>query len=176
MHMTTRRPRPTAPDGLLIPDWVADVLNQPGSSRAELVLRHGFSEQGIGPGWWQTRLETAGLASEGAPAITFRSRRDDGTPVLTRADLFDSARSTARCGHEEYRRAVAALSVARPRLGFRTCRVDLAASGSYNWYTDTYLSYCQLSAHWADATSIETGREIAAEEIERVPFDGTQGA
>ncbi|MHA7132459.1 8-oxoguanine DNA glycosylase OGG fold protein [Oerskovia turbata] len=44
--------------------------------------------------------------------------------------------------------------------------------GNYNWFADTYVSYCELSARWAGELSVDIGRSVEADEIERVLFDG----
>lgn len=44
---------------------------------------------------------------------------------------------------------------------------------SYNWYTDTYSSYCELLARWADEASKRQGKHIAPDEIERALFADT---
>ena len=41
-------------------------------------------------------------------------------------------------------------------------------SFSYNWYTDTYVSYCELLQGWADAH----GSKTRSDEIERALFAG----
>ncbi|PKQ18264.1 MAG: hypothetical protein CVT68_04270 [Actinobacteria bacterium HGW-Actinobacteria-8] len=41
-------------------------------------------------------------------------------------------------------------------------------SYSYNWYTDTYVSYCELLARWADESPLGT----RPDEIERALFEG----
>lgn len=43
---------------------------------------------------------------------------------------------------------------------------------SYNWYTDTYVSYCELLERWAAEESSERGIEISPDEIERALFAG----
>jgi hypothetical protein len=43
-------------------------------------------------------------------------------------------------------------------------------SFSYNWYTDTYVSYCELLKRWADAH----GPKTRPDEIERALFEGSQ--
>lgn len=43
---------------------------------------------------------------------------------------------------------------------------------SYNWYADTYLSYCELLERWAAEASREGGTEISPDEIERALFAG----
>ena len=42
-------------------------------------------------------------------------------------------------------------------------------SFSYNWYTDTYVSYCKLLRGWADAR----GSGTRSDEIERALFAGS---
>lgn len=42
-------------------------------------------------------------------------------------------------------------------------------SFSYNWYTDTYVSYCELLHQWATR---DLGREVRADEIEQWLFEG----
>ncbi len=42
-------------------------------------------------------------------------------------------------------------------------------SFSYNWYTDTYVSYCELLKRWADAQ----GSKTRSDEIERALFAGS---
>ena len=41
-------------------------------------------------------------------------------------------------------------------------------SFSYNWYTDSYVSYCTLLEPWEAAS----GHEITADMFERALFDG----
>lgn len=79
---------PTAPDGLPVPPWVTAEVGRDGISRTDSVLRHGFSEDAIKPEWWRRRLTEVALLPAGDPGITFPSRRADGTPVLSRGDLF----------------------------------------------------------------------------------------
>ncbi|WP_448071044.1 8-oxoguanine DNA glycosylase OGG fold protein [Georgenia yuyongxinii] len=256
--------RPVAPDGMVVPQWVAARLDATGASHDELILQHGFTEDAIKPAWWQKKLTKAGLADEGTLAITFPSRRDDGTPVLTRGDLFTMAtalRTTEKDDPEwlrflwhvlawgsgtsrrnnparieafsdpelrkarvEYlreaakhvwagdpRRAYSALILpgkARiPRLGpafftkflyfaaggsapangettclildsrvvasLRTSGWESLPSGNYNWYTDTYVSYCELLHRWArELNARNNTRPTSADEIERVLFEG----
>jgi hypothetical protein len=45
-------------------------------------------------------------------------------------------------------------------------------AGSYNWYTRTYVAYCDLLARWAVAASDTTGKTVAADEFERALFAG----
>lgn len=45
-------------------------------------------------------------------------------------------------------------------------------SFSFNWYTDTYVGYCELLDRWALAASKQIGVSVAADEIERALFDG----
>lgn len=45
-------------------------------------------------------------------------------------------------------------------------------SYSSNWYTDTYASYCDLLARWAEEATTELGVPIAPDEIERALFEG----
>lgn len=263
--MTPRRKvRPVAHDEMVVPGWVAPRLDAPGTSHDELILQHGFSEDAITPAWWQKKLTEAGLADEGTPAITFPSRRDDGTPVLTRGDLFTMATAlhlnenddaawlrflwhvlawgsgTSRRNNQarieafsdpelrkarvEYLREAAehvwagdprgaynALILpgkARiPRLGpafftkflyfagggsapangeatclildsrvvasLRTSGWESLPSGNYNWYTDTYVSYCDLLHRWArELNTRENTRSVRPDEIERVLFEG----
>ena len=43
---------------------------------------------------------------------------------------------------------------------------------SYNWYTATYVSYCDLLARWAQEESGSLGHEVWPDEIERTLFEG----
>lgn len=45
-------------------------------------------------------------------------------------------------------------------------------SYSYNWYTDTYVSYCELLAHWAEEESDRLKTTVWPDEIERALFAG----
>ena len=47
-------------------------------------------------------------------------------------------------------------------------------SYSSNWYTDTYVSYCDLLARWAEEATTELGGPIAPDEIERALFEGPE--
>lgn len=43
---------------------------------------------------------------------------------------------------------------------------------SYNWFTATYTSYCELLMRWAAEESDRQGRQIWPDEIERALFEG----
>lgn len=43
---------------------------------------------------------------------------------------------------------------------------------SYNWYTDTYVSYCELLERWAQDAEKAIGRPVRPDEIERALFLG----
>jgi hypothetical protein len=45
-------------------------------------------------------------------------------------------------------------------------------SYSANWYTATYVSYCDLLKRWAEGASARLGHAIAPDEIERALFEG----
>jgi hypothetical protein len=45
-------------------------------------------------------------------------------------------------------------------------------SYSANWYTATYVGYCQLLSRWAEEESRNASFSVAADEIERALFDG----
>ncbi len=45
---------------------------------------------------------------------------------------------------------------------------------SYNWYTDTYVSYCQLLDRWAREESERHASTIWPDEIERALFEGSK--
>jgi hypothetical protein len=53
-------------------------------------------------------------------------------------------------------------------LGWTMAPTYRGRSFSYNWYTDTYVSYCTLLESWAAAS----GDEITADMFERALFDG----
>ncbi|MFD6165848.1 hypothetical protein ACFWFR_11695 [Oerskovia sp. NPDC060287] len=257
------RQRPTAPEGLAPPRWVREAVRE--SSRTGRVLDHGFSDAQLKSVWWTSRLTEAGLADGTSPMITFPSTREDGTAVLTRADLFAMSadlRSKGRRGRDEQwlqflwhvlawgsgpsrrnnraridafadpvtrrdrigylreaaervwkedvrgaygalvepgrgripglgpafftkvlyflggdapqeRRAVRCLILdARVATSLRSCGWESLPKGNYNWFTDTYVSYCGLLSRWADDLSVAVGRTVEADEIERALFAG----
>lgn len=43
---------------------------------------------------------------------------------------------------------------------------------SYNWFTTTYVDYCELLARWAEEASQELGTTVWPDEIERTLFEG----
>ncbi|GAB2494838.1 hypothetical protein GCM10027030_30290 [Luteococcus sediminum] len=43
---------------------------------------------------------------------------------------------------------------------------------SYNWFTTTYVDYCELLARWAEEVSQELGTTVWPDEIERTLFEG----
>ncbi|MCH6470240.1 8-oxoguanine DNA glycosylase OGG fold protein [Sinomonas terrae] len=49
-------------------------------------------------------------------------------------------------------------------------------SYSYNWYTDTYVSYCELLARWANEETARSKSEVWPDEIERALFSGDDGS
>ena len=53
-------------------------------------------------------------------------------------------------------------------LGWSMAPTYRGPSFSYNWYTDTYVSYCTLLESWEAAS----GHEITADMFERALFDG----
>lgn len=53
-------------------------------------------------------------------------------------------------------------------LGWNMAPTYRGRSFSYNWYTDTYVSYCNLLESWAAAS----GQEITADMFERALFVG----
>ncbi|WP_155990570.1 hypothetical protein [Paraoerskovia marina] len=61
---------------------------------------------------------------------------------------------------------------ARVAKSLHTAGWSTIPSGSYNWYTETYVAYCELLARWAEAASNTTGKPIAADEYERALFAG----
>lgn len=45
---------------------------------------------------------------------------------------------------------------------------------SYNWYTDTYVRYCELLDSWAQEQTRSLGRKVFPGEIEKILFDGSE--
>lgn len=44
--------------------------------------------------------------------------------------------------------------------------------GSFNWYTQSYVAYCDLLARWARDTTACLGKQVAADQFERALFEG----
>ena len=82
--------------------------------------------------------------------LYFASEDSDGTRCL----ILDArvARSLAQAGWT---------SLPRSGSGF-----------SYNWYTATYASYCELLRRWADDEAAQRGALVWPDEIERALFEG----
>lgn len=45
---------------------------------------------------------------------------------------------------------------------------------TYNWFTFTYVAYCELLQHWAGEATKEVGVRVWPDEIERALFEGPQ--
>lgn len=45
-------------------------------------------------------------------------------------------------------------------------------AGSYNWYSRTYVAYCDLLARWAGDATERLGRQVPPDQFERALFAG----
>ncbi|MBY9074230.1 hypothetical protein K1X13_05280 [Nocardioides sp. WL0053] len=86
-----------------------------------------------------------------------------GPAFFSKFLYFASEDSTPRCLILDARVARSLWS-----LGWSMAPTYRGRSFSYNWYTDTYVSYCALLESWAAASE----HDITADMFERALFDG----
>lgn len=59
---------------------------------------------------------------------------------------------------------------ARVATSLHTAGWKTVPKGSFNWYTDQYVAYCELLDRWASQLTSSTGRLVRPDEIERALF------
>lgn len=120
--------------------------------------------------------QAAQLARSGEPAAAYRTliRRGGGQipglgPAFFTKYLYFASEST-----EGVRALIldARVAGALARAGWSSLPRQAGGGYSYNWYTATYGSYCDLLHAWAAVESEKRDTEIYPDEIERALFEG----
>ncbi|WP_159081696.1 8-oxoguanine DNA glycosylase OGG fold protein [Nocardioides sediminis] len=162
--------RRKAPDGFLPPGWVLERVRV-GAQEGPTEAVDGFSAKTLGPQWWKER------ASQVEEAYSTLIKRGGGMIPWLGPAFFSKflyfANGHRETGDENARCLILDARVARSLYlaGWSMAPTYRSETGtfSYNWYTETYVSYCQVLEGW----TAEVGRSTA-DMFERALFQGSE--